>query len=294
MMRTGDRVAIAVRRSDGTIGVDTFDAPAGRLAASRLGRLWGVRSVFALRASSRTAQKALRVMADLLGAPDADTDSATSEKDAKQPLSRGGIIAAAAIGGVIGLIVQFAVFRVGPLVLAKEAGLTGGWFLIAEALLRLALLLGALRLAALLPQSRRLLAYHGAEHKAIAAYEGSWPLRADIVARFSRFHPRCGTSFLVGSSLISIPIYGIVLAMTGAFSYPALIATRLLCAPFITALALEGQRIVARGDGRLRAVLRLPGLAAQRITTQEPKETELEVACAALIAATDRASEARR
>lgn len=285
-MRAEDRVGIAVRRADGTVGVDAFNTEAGRLASSRIGRMWGIRALFALRASSETARRALRTMTKLLdeGADVPDDGKKVGQK----ALSRGGVIVAATIGAGLGLIVQFGLFRVAPLVLAKEAGLTGAWFLIVEAILRLVLLLGALRLVALMPQSRRLLAYHGAEHKAIAALEGDWPLRPDIVGRFSRFHPRCGTSFLVGSSLLSIPIYGIVLALTGAFSYPALILTRLVCAPFITALALEGQRLVARGDGWFSRLLRLPGLAAQRVTTQEPGEEELEVACAALNAALGR------
>ena len=155
----------------------------------------------------------------------------------------------------------------------------------ADALIRLGLLLGTLMLMSLLPPFRRILRYHGAEHQAIAAHESGAPLTAAAAAGFSRFHPRCGTSFLVVSALVSIAVYGAVLAVTGVFTYPALIATRLLGAPIVTAIAFELQRQAARrAHGRLR-FLSWPGMAAQRLTTRPPGPDELAVACAALTVA---------
>ncbi|WP_217924621.1 DUF1385 domain-containing protein [Miltoncostaea oceani] len=273
MMRAGDRISVCVRRPDDSLAVRGFTAPTPWLSRHRLARLPGIRALFSIRASGTSAKRAFEVMADLIEEP-RETD--------RTPPSRPMVALAAVAGGLIGLSLQFLLFRLGPLVLAKEAGLTGAAFILAEATLRVALLLGTLRLIALAPRSRKLLAYHGAEHQAIAAHEAGGPLTAAHAGRFSRFHPRCGTSFLIGSALISIPIYGAILALTGAFSYTALILTRIICAPFITAIALEGQRLVSKGSGRTARILRMPGMTAQRLTTAEPGPRELEVACCAL------------
>jgi uncharacterized protein YqhQ len=153
---------------------------------------------------------------------------------------------------------------------------------VADAALRLFLLLGLLWVLSLLPPFRRILAYHGAEHQSIAAHEAGAPLTAAVASGFTRFHPRCGTSFLVVSALVSIVVYGAVLAVTGWFSYFALIATRILGAPVVTAIAFEVQRQAAkRAGGRLR-FLSAPGMMAQRLTTAKPGPEELEVAVAAL------------
>jgi uncharacterized protein YqhQ len=150
-----------------------------------------------------------------------------------------------------------------------------------------------LMLLSLFRPFRKILKYHGAEHQAIAAFEAGRPLTAAAAAGFSRFHPRCGTSFLVVSAVVSIAIYGAVLAITGVFTYPALIATRLIGAPIVTAVAFELQRQAAKhAEGRLR-FLSWPGMWAQRLTTAPPDPAELEVACAALAVALEEPEGAR-
>lgn len=271
MMRAGTQVAVAVRRPDDEqVQVETFPIQAGGFAASGLGRLPFVRSALAVRQAASTGRQALEVMGRLTGAAEPVEGSGT--------LAR--VVAAVSVVTLAAL--QVAVFRIGPIVVAKEAGLTGVWFLLTEAALRLVLLIGALRLIALTRPARLLLAYHGAEHMAIAAHEAGRELSVASASVCSRFHRRCGTSFLVGSSLISVLIYGPLLALPGGFTYPVLIATRLLLAPVVAAVALEGQRVVADGRGRLARALSLPGLAAQRLTTASPSPAELEVAIASL------------
>jgi uncharacterized protein YqhQ len=186
------------------------------------------------------------------------------------------------VGAAIGILLQVLAFRVAPIVIAKQAGLTGAAFVVADATIRLALLLGTLLAMSTLRPFRRILSYHGAEHQAIAAYEAGAPLTAAAAAGFTRFHPRCGTSFLVVSAVVSIGVYGIVLWATGNFSYVALIATRIVLAPVVTAIAFEIQRQAARlSNGRWR-FLSAPGMWAQHLTTRPPGAEELEVAVAAL------------
>jgi uncharacterized protein YqhQ len=278
MMRTRHRVGIAVRREDdGAIVTDSFelDAPTGPWA-----RLPLLRGVVAIRTALSTGQRSMAIGERLRW-------EEVSRRDDEEEDEGIGLLGKVAVGAgaLLGAGLQIALFRIGPIVIAKEAGLTGAAFIVADAFIRLGLLLGTLLLMSALPPFRRILKYHGAEHQAIAAHESGAPLTSAAAAGFSRFHPRCGTSFLVVSALVSIAVYGAVLAVTGVFTYPALIATRLLGAPIVTAIAFELQRQAARrAHGRLR-FLSWPGMAAQRLTTRPPGPDELAVACAALTVA---------
>lgn len=281
MMRTPDRVGIAVRRdADGEIVTESFAVhpPKGRWARWPL-----MRGVVAIRAAMVTGQKSMAI-GERLRWEEAVPDGEEPPAEAEPLLGFWGKVGVGA-GALLGILLQVAVYRVGPVVIAKEAGLTGAAFIVADATIRLLLLLATLMIMSWLPPFRKILKYHGAEHKVIAAFEAGAPLTAAAASRFTRFHPRCGTSFLVVSALVSIAVYGAVLAITGVFTYPALIATRIIGAPIVTAIAFELQRQAAlRATGRLR-FLSWPGMSAQRLTTAEPTEEELEVACAALNAA---------
>jgi uncharacterized protein YqhQ len=297
MMRTSERVGIAVRRDeDGAIVTESFSVhpPKGRWARWPL-----MRGVVAIRSAVVTGQKAMTIGERLrweelrpAGEEAADgndpaggADRADDAQDAPRPLLGFWGKVGVGVGALLGFALQILVFRVGPVVIAKEAGLTGAAFIVADAAIRLFLLLGVLLFMSLLPPFRKILKYHGAEHQAIAAHEARAPLTAAAAAGFTRFHPRCGTSFLVVSAVVSIAVYGAVLAITGVFTYPALIATRILGAPIVTAIAFEIQRQAAmRATGRL-AFLSWPGMAAQHLTTAKPTEEELEVAVAALAVA---------
>ena len=280
MMRTRSRVGVAVRRDeDGAIVTEGFDLPP---ATGRWARLPLMRGVMAIRSAVTTGQKAMAI-GERLRWEEAHPASAEDDEEPEGIGFWGKV--AIGVGALLGAGIQIAAFRIGPIVIAKEAGLTGAAFIIADAGIRLVLLLGMLLLLSLFRPFRKILKYHGAEHKAIAAHEAGGPVTSAVAAGFTRFHPRCGTSFLVVSTVVSIAVYGAVLAITGVFTYPALIATRLIGAPIVTAIAFELQRQAARlADGRFR-FLSWPGLWAQRLTTAEPGPEELEVACAALAVA---------
>jgi len=282
MMRTRSRVGIAVRREeDGAIVTDSFDVapPKGRWARWPL-----MRGVVSIRSAVTTGQKAMSISERLRWEEVRPEGEAAAAEEDDQSLGFWGKVAIG-VGAVIGAAIQIAAFRIGPIVIAKQAGLTGASFIIADAAIRLALLLGMLMFLSLLRPFRKILKYHGAEHKAIATHEAGHPLTAAAAAGFSRFHPRCGTSFLVVSALVSIVVYGAVLAITGVFTYPALIATRIIGAPIVTGIAFEIQRQASlHAHGRFE-FLSWPGMWAQRLTTRDPADEQLEVACAALAVA---------
>ena len=120
--------------------------------------------------------------------------------------------------------------------------------------------------------------YHGAEHKTIACYEGGEELTVENCRKHSRFHPRCGTSFLFVVMIISILFYSLF-----TWTNPLVrVCIRLLFLPVIVGISYEFNRFVGRHDNWLTNALRAPGLMMQRFTTQEPDDRMLEVAILAL------------
>ena len=128
---------------------------------------------------------------------------------------------------------------------------------------------------------RRLFQYHGAEHKTIACHEAGLALTPEHAQRFSRLHPRCGTSFLLVVMVVAIFVF----APLGLPAWYWLIATRILGVPLVAGLSYEVIRATARhrGAGWARLVT-WPGMQLQKLTTREPDPDQLEVAIAALVA----------
>ena len=125
---------------------------------------------------------------------------------------------------------------------------------------------------------KRTFAYHGAEHKAIFCYEKGAELTIENVRSQSRFHPRCGTSFLFVVIIISILIFSVI-----NWTNPVIrILLRLLLLPLVVSLSYEINRFVGRHDNFLTAVLSKPGRLLQHITTSEPDDEMIEVAIEAL------------
>ena len=125
----------------------------------------------------------------------------------------------------------------------------------------------------------RVFQYHGAEHKSIACYEAGAPLTVDEVRKYSRLHPRCGTSFLFMVLIISV----VVLSFFGWPSLLGRIIVRLLMFPVIAGIGFEVNRLIGKYDNRLTLILRYPGLMIQKyFTVKEPNEEQMEVGIASL------------
>lgn len=134
----------------------------------------------------------------------------------------------------------------------------------------------------------RVFQYHGAEHKSIACYEAGAPLTVDEVRKYSRLHPRCGTSFLFMVLVISV----VVLSFFGWPSLLGRIVVRLLMFPVIAGIGFEVNRLIGKYDNRLTMVLRYPGLMIQKyFTVKEPNEEQMEVGIASLKAVLPEAGE---
>ena len=176
-----------------------------------------------------------------------------------------------------------ALFFVVPFLLATWLNLTGIVFNVVEAVIRLALFLGYLAAIASWGEFARVLQYHGAEHKAINAFEAGVPMNVDNVKRFSRLHPRCGTSFIFIIIIVSIVLYSIM----PDFGFAIRLAYRIILIPIIAGIAYELLRLSGKyKDSRITKVFTFPGVMFQRLTTKEPSDDMLEVSIKAVCEAT--------
>jgi uncharacterized protein YqhQ len=265
MMRGVSTWAVAMRAPSGDTVVESFPITAWT-RGRRFLRLPVVRGVAALAQSLQIGFKALERSAAAQAGPD------------EQELSKG----AWAGTVVVALAVAVGLFFVVPVLLTsliKHQLGSGFAFWLVEGLIRTAIFLGYLTLLSRQKDLRRLFQYHGAEHKVIACYEGGQPLTAANAQRYSRLHPRCGTSFLLVVMIVAIFVF----APVGLRAWYVLLATRVVGVPVVAGLSFE--LIKLAGKHRSRGWVQLiiwPGMQLQKLTTREPADEHVEVAIAAL------------
>jgi uncharacterized protein YqhQ len=157
-------------------------------------------------------------------------------------------------------------------------GLPAIWGSVLEGLLRLGVLIGYLLLIARVDEIRRVYGYHGAEHKTINAFEASAKLTPDVVDKYSRLHPRCGTAFLLTVVVFSILLF----TLFGPMPLLPRLALRLLLIPVLASLAYEYLRwSAAHFNNPIVRIIVAPNLAMQRLTTRPPDKKMLAVGIAA-------------
>ena len=177
------------------------------------------------------------------------------------------------------VIAMNAFFVAIPFVLTTYLHLEGAFFNTVESLLRIALFIGYLFLVSRWGEFRRVLQYHGAEHKAINAYEAGSEMSLGEVKTFSRLNPRCGTYFLFLTLVVSIALF----SMISSSDFITKLVMRLLLIPVIGGISYEFLKISDRyRNSSLMKLVTIPGLAFQRLTTSEPDDDMIEVAVTAL------------
>ena len=183
--------------------------------------------------------------------------------------------------GVMLLLVAV-IFFAGPVLLTSWLGrIIGNDYVevIAEGLLRLTMLVGYIWLIGRMRDVRRVFAYHGAEHRAIHAYEHGRTLTAEHIREYPNAHPRCGTAFLLTVMVISL----VAFVLLGTPPIWLRIAERIVLIPVIASLAYEVLRLGQRfEDSALFSALYRPNIWLQSLTTRDPDDAQIEVAVAAL------------
>ncbi|CAB4866647.1 unannotated protein [freshwater metagenome] len=269
MMRGVGIWAVAVREPEGEIEIRSFPLKSV-LRRHRALRLPVIRGAVALFESMGIGFKALQISADI-------------QLGEEEELSRGAWIGAMilSLGLAVGL---FFVIPVALTSLIRGQLHSSLLFWLVEGLLRTSIFLGYLALLAKMPDLRRVFEYHGAEHKTIACYEGGQPLTPENAERYSRLHPRCGTSFLLIVMVIAIFMF----APIGLPAWYWLVLSRILGVPLIAGLSFEAIRWFGRNRSKswVRSLM-WPGLQLQRLTTREPDHDQLAVAIASLRAVLD-------
>ncbi|HEX6388067.1 MAG TPA: DUF1385 domain-containing protein, partial [Solirubrobacteraceae bacterium] len=229
-------------------------------------RLPVLRGVVALVDSLRIGVKALKI----------STTLTMGEED--EEISRGQW----ALAVVLGLLLAVVLFFVVPVTVTSffkdELG-SSALFWLVEGLLRTAIFIGYLVAVTRLRDLRRLFEYHGAEHKAIAAYEAGLELTPANAQLQSRLHPRCGTSFLLVVMIVAIFAF----APVGLPEWYWLVTTRVLGIPLIAGVAFEVIKLTGKHrEAPWAKVVMWPGMQLQRLTTREPDDEQLTVAITAL------------
>lgn len=155
-----------------------------------------------------------------------------------------------------------------------------------EGVLKVLLFIGYLIAVSQMKDIKRVFRYHGAEHKSIFCYEKGLPLTVENVREQKRFHPRCGTSFLVLMLLVSILFYSLILLIPAVREFAQITwlwaLIKLVLLPVIVGFGYELIKFCGRHDNWITRVVSAPGLWVQRITTKEPDDSMIEVAIAAL------------
>ena len=180
----------------------------------------------------------------------------------------------------VAICLSILLFSVTPFFLTSLLNLGGGvLFNIAEGVVRLSFLLAYLAAVSLVGDFKRIFQYHGAEHTAINAYEAGVELNVENARRYSRFHARCGTSFLLIVTLISILFFSLM----PSADYLVRLSYRVVLIPVISAVSYELLKLSDRyRDSRIMKVLVAPGLALQHLTTRQPDDDMIEVAIKAV------------
>jgi uncharacterized protein YqhQ len=177
------------------------------------------------------------------------------------------------------VVVISSVFMVVPFVLTNYLHFEGFVFSLVEALVRLGMFTGYLYAISRWGEMRRVLQYHGAEHKSINAFEAEAQMTVEEVAKYPRLHPRCGTSFLFIVVLTSVVVFSLV----PSDNLVMRIAYRVLLIPLLAGLSFEVLLLSNKYiDSPIIKLMTVPGLAFQRLTTKEPEPDMLEVAIKAL------------
>ena len=268
MMRGAHTMAVAVRRKSGDIVVR--EERLRGLYAGPVRNIPLVRGVIVLAETLTLGMRALIY----------STNVALDDQGERE-------IGGGAVAATLGLSLVFiaGVFFVAPLVavglLDRLIDTTGSVNIVIEGALRLAMFLGYVGVIGLLPDVRRTFAYHGAEHRAIHAWENEAPLVVEQVQRFPNAHPRCGTGFLLVVMVVAIFVF----AAVGDLPWWLLATSRVALIPAIAAIAYEIVRFSAAfWRFRLVRVIFRPNLALQSFTTRDPDDSQIEVAIVALSA----------
>lgn len=289
MMQGPRGMATAVRKPDGEILTEYHTIKLLR-NKNKFFNIPIIRGIFGFVESMIMGYKTLMYSAEVSGMEDFEEESMSKfERWLNDKMGEKLVSAVAAIGSVLGIVLAFILFFYLPVLVFNKANeWAGGDITNFQGLIEggMKIIIFVIYIAAVsrMKDVRRLFMYHGAEHKSIACYEAGLDLTVENAKKCTRFHPRCGTSFIFVVLIFSIIFYTII-----AKIFPVIAAERILWLilklvflPIIMGICYEFIRYAGRHDNLFVKIVSAPGLWMQRLTTKEPTDDILEVGIAAI------------
>lgn len=321
MMRGPKMTAMAVRNTKGEIVVEEFETttkkrPAfcrwpiirgvigyvdtmvlGYKCLMRSAELSGLEDIVEEKPKKKKGKKAMKE--PLEEAPEREAqenviENGEEKKEDKMPAWLMGLISTISVvlgfGLAIGLFILLPTFLYGliaPLIEGDNLVVNSIWKSAIEGILKVVLLVGYMSAVSLMKDIRRTYMYHGAEHKTIFCYEAGLPLTVENVRLQSRFHPRCGTSFLILMLLVSIFVSFFIDPISAAISGQVLplglrVLVKFALLPIIVGIGYELIKFAGRHDNLLTRIISLPGVWLQHLTVFEPDDDMIECAITAV------------
>lgn len=289
MMQGPKGAAVSVRTPDGEIDTEMVDFKHAKDKFKPLG--WPlIRGVVAYVESMIFGYKCLMMSAEKSGLEDLEDSEENMSKLDKwlnDHINKKVLGVLTGVASVVGMLLAFLLFFYLPTIAVNFLNKISGDVLtnyraLFEGIIRMIIFVVYIALVSLMKDIKRTFMYHGAEHKTIFCYEKGCELTVENVKKQSRFHPRCGTSFIFVILIISVVISSAI-----SVTWPELrdttvlwIAIKILILPLITGLSYEFIKYAGRHDNIFVKILAAPGLWMQRLTTKEPDDDMIEVALA--------------
>ncbi len=278
MMKGPKKVCAAVRRPDGQI--ETKEEPC---LPSKWSKIPLVRGVIGMVESLILGYRWLMYSAEIsMGEDAAQEEESKLDRWLNEHLGEKAQNFVMSFAAVLGGLMALILFMILPTtivgLLSKVVPLDGVRTLL-EGILKMVMFVAYLAVVRNMKEIKRMFRYHGAEHKTIACYEAGEALTVENIRKHSRFHPRCGTSFLVLVLLVSILLFSVL-----PWSSTSLrVVLKLLLLPLVMGISYELIKIAGRYNNIFTRVISAPGLWIQRLTTSEPDDSMIEIAIAAVL-----------
>lgn len=290
MMKSPEKTAMAVRKPDKTIDISYLEYKSLR-ERYKIFKLPILRGVVSFVESMLQGYKAMMKSADISGFADleeGDGDTVKTPEDEKKNSAL--INTVMVIGTVLGVALALVLFMyiprlaVGGLQWLFKTEFSSIMRSGIEQLIKLAVFVAYVWGVSFMKDIHRVFSYHGAEHKTIFCYEKGLALTVENVREQSRFHPRCGTSFMILMILVSVIVSTVVqMIFPGVYNIMWLwVVAKILMIPLICGIGFEVLRACGKYDNMFTRIVSAPGLWMQRITTKEPQDDMIEIAIAAL------------
>lgn len=286
LMKSPEKTALAVRIPDGSIDVSYMEQESLRKKYKFL-NLPIIRGVIGFAESMIQGYKAMMISADKSGFADLEEENQKTEKKDNSLLLNTVMV----IGTVLGVLLSVVLFMYLPRLFVSgieyvvSTKITSKLLRSAiEQFLKLTIFVGYVFAVSFMKDIKRVFMYHGAEHKTIFAYEKGLELTVENVRCQKRFHPRCGTSFMILMILISVILSTIVqMIFPQVYNIRWLwVTAKILLIPLTCGVGFEVLKICGRYDNIITRVISAPGMWLQRITTKEPDDDMIEIAITAL------------